>query len=60
MFTFCSLLPETKGLSLEEMDIIFGAVSSEALEALIQKEERALEGNEASPQSDEMGGRMFF
>lgn len=36
------MIPETKGLSLEEMDVIFGAVSSEAREALIEREERAL------------------
>lgn len=36
------LLPETKGLSLEEMDVMFGAVDWEARKAFIQKEARAL------------------
>jgi hypothetical protein len=31
------LLPETKGRSLEEMDIIFGAVSAESREAFIER-----------------------
>jgi hypothetical protein len=37
------LLPETKGRSLEEMDIIFGSVSAESREAFI---ERALDHKE--------------
>ena len=36
------MIPETKGRSLEEMDIIFGAVSLKAREALIEREERVL------------------
>ena len=39
---FFRLLPETKGRSLEEMDIIFGAVSFGAREAFIEKQEREL------------------
>jgi hypothetical protein len=35
-------LPETKGRSLEEMDIIFGAVDANARRAEIEKEERAI------------------
>ena len=31
------LLPETKGRSLEEMDIIFGAVSAQSREAFIER-----------------------
>ncbi|KAI6014341.1 general substrate transporter [Pisolithus marmoratus] len=42
MVTFSLLIPETKGRSLEEMDIIFGAVSIEAREAFIQKQKREL------------------
>lgn len=42
MFTFSLLLPETKGRSLEEMDIIFGAVSFEAREAFIEKQKQEL------------------
>ncbi|KAG6372455.1 general substrate transporter [Boletus reticuloceps] len=55
MAVFSLLIPETKGLSLEEMDVMFGAVSSDAREALIRKEERALgEGNEVrSLESDD-------
>ncbi|KIJ62504.1 hypothetical protein HYDPIDRAFT_169150 [Hydnomerulius pinastri MD-312] len=43
MAIFSLLLPETKGRSLEEMDIIFGSVTSEAREAFIEKQERALD-----------------
>jgi hypothetical protein len=32
MFVFSIFIPETKGRSLEEMDIIFGAVSREKRE----------------------------
>ncbi|KAL4066643.1 general substrate transporter [Scleroderma citrinum] len=39
---FAIFLPETKGRSLEEMDIIFGAVSYEAREAFIEIQEREL------------------
>lgn len=41
MFTLlCSLIPETKGRSLEEMDVIFGSVKAEKREADIRKQER--------------------
>ncbi|EGN97657.1 hypothetical protein SERLA73DRAFT_110983 [Serpula lacrymans var. lacrymans S7.3] len=43
MAIFSLLLPETKGRSLEEMDIIFGAVAAESRDAFIEKEERAFE-----------------
>ena len=50
-----SIIPETKGISLEEMDVIFGAVSSEAREAFIRKEERALgDVHDVSSQSDDI------
>ncbi|KAI6104576.1 general substrate transporter [Pisolithus croceorrhizus] len=42
MLTFSLLLPETKGRSLEEMDILFGAVSFEAREAFIEKQKQEL------------------
>ncbi|KAI6026094.1 general substrate transporter [Pisolithus marmoratus] len=42
MATFALLLPETKGRSLEEMDIIFGAVSVEAREAFIERQKQEL------------------
>lgn len=40
MATFALLIPETKGRSLEEMDIIFGSVQASTREADIAKEER--------------------
>ncbi|KAH7886711.1 general substrate transporter [Phlebopus sp. FC_14] len=40
MAVFSLLLPETKGRSLEEMDIIFGAVNLEARQAFIEKQEQ--------------------
>ncbi|KAI0795976.1 general substrate transporter [Abortiporus biennis] len=40
MAVFALLIPETKGRSLEEMDIIFGSVQAEKREADIQKQER--------------------
>ncbi|KAL9708938.1 hypothetical protein Ac2012v2_007754 [Leucoagaricus gongylophorus] len=42
MGTFSFLIPETKNKSLEEMDIIFGAVSAEERQAYINKREKAL------------------
>ncbi|KAL4072130.1 general substrate transporter [Scleroderma citrinum] len=39
---FSVFLPETKGRSLEEMDVIFGTVSYEAREAFIEIQEREL------------------
>ncbi|KAI6014340.1 general substrate transporter [Pisolithus marmoratus] len=43
MFTFSLFLPETKGRSLEEMDIIFGAVSFEVREMFIERHKRELQ-----------------
>ena len=42
MGTFSLLIPETKGLSLEEMDIIFGAVDAETRKKDIEKQQAAL------------------
>jgi hypothetical protein len=42
-----SLLPETKGRSLEEMDIIFGSVSVESRDAFIV---RALDHSDMKPE----------
>lgn len=39
MGTFSLLIPETKGRSLEEMDVIFGAVSAEKRRADIAAQE---------------------
>ncbi|KAI0338839.1 general substrate transporter [Trametopsis cervina] len=44
MGTFSLLLPETKGRSLEEMDIIFGAVDATTRAQHVEKEERAIDG----------------
>lgn len=41
--TFIFFLPETKGKSLEEMDIIFGAVSAEKREGDIVRAQRDME-----------------
>ncbi|THH13949.1 hypothetical protein EW146_g6328 [Bondarzewia mesenterica] len=43
MATFSLLIPETKGRSLEEMDIIFGSISAEKRRADIEKQEHELE-----------------
>ncbi|KAI0363814.1 general substrate transporter [Pilatotrama ljubarskyi] len=43
MATFALLIPETKGRSLEEMDVIFGSVSADQRRADIARQERALE-----------------
>jgi len=42
MAIFSLLIPETKGRSLEEMDIIFGSVDAETRRKDIEKQERAL------------------
>ena len=41
MGIFSLVIPETKGRSLEEMDVIFGAVQAEDREANIAKEEHS-------------------
>ena len=40
MGTFALLIPETKGRSLEEMDVIFGAVDADTRRADIARQER--------------------
>ncbi|KAF7797263.1 hypothetical protein EIP86_008456 [Pleurotus ostreatoroseus] len=56
MAIFCLLIPETKGRSLEEMDIIFGAVQADKRQADIEKEERAIDHDldvePVSPEAD--------
>jgi len=42
MGVFSLLIPETKGRSLEEMDIIFGSVSREERQAYIEREEKGI------------------
>jgi len=46
MATFSLLIPETKGRSLEEMDVIFGSVTAEERQAGIDKREKAFEQSE--------------
>ncbi|KAL5521841.1 hypothetical protein ACEPAF_1685 [Sanghuangporus sanghuang] len=43
MFPFSLAVPETKGRSLEEMDVIFGSVTREERNAKIKETERTLE-----------------
>lgn len=57
-FPFCRIIPETKGLSLEEMDVVFGVVSSEAREAFIRKEERALGATNDVASSGSVGTKV--
>ncbi|KAF8637720.1 hypothetical protein AX17_002623 [Amanita inopinata Kibby_2008] len=53
MATFSLLIPETKGKSLEEMDIIFGAVSADERRMYIRERQKALDKHELSRDSDE-------
>jgi len=46
MLPFAIMLPETKGRSLEEMDIIFGAVRAEDRDAKIKQTQKAMEGGD--------------
>jgi len=52
MGVFSLLIPETKGRSLEDMDIIFGAVTQERRDADIAKQERALDQEHHGEGSD--------
>jgi len=53
MAVFALLIPETKGRSLEEMDIIFGSISSEKRQADIEKREREFHHVSSRPSSSE-------
>ena len=46
-----SVIPETKGRSLEEMDIIFGSITQEQREADIRKQERAFDHEDTEKSS---------
>jgi len=39
-FSVLRLIPETKGRSLEDMDVIFGSISAEERQADIEKHEK--------------------
>jgi len=52
MGTFSLLIPETKGRSLEDMDVIFGAVSKEQRDAGIARQERVLDHQHNDQASD--------
>ena len=43
MAVFSALIPETKGRSLEEMDIVFGSVSAETRAADVARREREID-----------------
>ncbi|KAJ8694641.1 hypothetical protein PTI98_007299 [Pleurotus ostreatus] len=45
MAVFSLLIPETKGRSLEDMDVIFGSVTAEERQAAINRQEKALDHN---------------
>ncbi|PFH45615.1 hypothetical protein AMATHDRAFT_71376 [Amanita thiersii Skay4041] len=52
MGTFSLLIPETKGKSLEEMDIIFGAVSADERQTYITQTQRALGKHDSPPRRE--------
>ncbi|KAG8969324.1 hypothetical protein FRC03_003425 [Tulasnella sp. 419] len=54
MAVFSYLLPETKGKSLEEMDIIFGAVTAEDRQRDIQKAAHVVDGEEPSSSASDV------
>jgi sugar porter (SP) family MFS transporter len=53
MAVFSLLIPETKGRSLEEMDVIFGSISEEQRQADIDKREREFNRISSHPSSNE-------
>lgn len=59
MLVFSFFLPETKGRSLEEMDVIFGAADAATRRADIEKNERDLHhGETASSRSDNLDEKV--
>ncbi|KAG6811789.1 hypothetical protein H0H92_005859 [Tricholoma furcatifolium] len=59
MAVFSLLIPETKGRSLEEMDIIFGSISEDQRKADIEKQAKALEdSNEKRSEEEESVDRQ--
>ncbi|KAF8649921.1 hypothetical protein AX16_005478 [Volvariella volvacea WC 439] len=57
MGLFSVLIPETKGRSLEDMDIIFGAISAEQRQANIDRMEQAARGQEKRETDSEQSVR---
>ncbi|RPD53871.1 general substrate transporter [Lentinus tigrinus ALCF2SS1-7] len=53
MGVFALLIPETKGRSLEEMDVIFGTITAEKRKADIEKRERAMEHEQNETTSEQ-------
>ncbi|KAJ6582333.1 general substrate transporter [Mycena capillaripes] len=53
MAVFALLIPETKGRSLEDMDIIFGAVTQERRDADVAKQERVLDNQKAPDEASD-------
>ncbi|EJD35354.1 sugar transporter [Auricularia subglabra TFB-10046 SS5] len=53
MVTFTFFIPETKGRSLEEMDVVFGSVTAEKREQDIARAERALGGGAHAEEENE-------
>lgn len=59
MLVFAFFLPETKGRSLEEMDIIFGTADAATRRADIEKNERDLaQGEASSTRSDNLESKV--
>jgi len=58
MGTFSLLIPETKGRSLEEMDIIFGSISAEQRQADIDRQTRGLVEEKTSGHSDSIDAKV--
>jgi len=53
MAVFSLLIPETKGRSLEEMDVIFGSITAEQRQADIDRREREFNRISSNPSSNE-------
>jgi len=53
MAVFALLIPETKGRSLEEMDVIFGSITAEQRQADIDRREREFNRISSNPSSNE-------
>ncbi|KAI0064834.1 general substrate transporter [Artomyces pyxidatus] len=56
--SFSLLIPETKGCSLEEMDVVFGSISADQRQANIEKQERVCHGDEEVSTTSETASTM--